>query len=211
MSAQLSTGTAEVCFGTYGWEWPSWSTTYYPADLPEEWRSAYYANDALCVCLPPQWLETPVEQVRDWCVDLRHEFRFFLELDGQLADVDSARAKIDLFGDRVAAVCCADAEQARQLSRSGMAAAIEFLVPAGDPRPTDTVANAWCAAASPARIRAAVIEIDAEQPRVWRDALAGLTPRMGGTAPAAIFLRGPGVTPAIVQEFRVMAELMGLA
>ena len=37
--------------GTAGWERDGWAETYYPADLPTEWRLAYYANDCGCVLL----------------------------------------------------------------------------------------------------------------------------------------------------------------
>lgn len=41
-----------LLLGTVGWERPDWVDTYYPGDLPPEWRLAYYANDCGCVLVP---------------------------------------------------------------------------------------------------------------------------------------------------------------
>ena len=41
-----------LLLGTVGWERADWLLTYYPLDLPAEWRLAYYANDCGCVLLP---------------------------------------------------------------------------------------------------------------------------------------------------------------
>jgi hypothetical protein len=38
----------------YGWDHAGWAGGYYPADLPEEWRLAYYANAFPAV--PAWWL-----------------------------------------------------------------------------------------------------------------------------------------------------------
>jgi hypothetical protein len=44
--------------GTAGWLRDDWENGYYPSDLPEDWRLAYYANDADCVLLTAdQWLQ----------------------------------------------------------------------------------------------------------------------------------------------------------
>jgi hypothetical protein len=60
-------------------------------------------------------------------------------------------------------------------------------------------------------MRAACVEIQAGQARAWRDSLTALAPCFDAAESAAIFLRGSGVTPAAAREFRVVAELMGLA
>ena len=45
-----------LLLGTQGWQRAEWIGSYYPADLPPDWRLAYYAND--CGCEPevdPRW------------------------------------------------------------------------------------------------------------------------------------------------------------
>lgn len=41
-----------ITIGVWNWFRDDWLAGYYPADLPEEWRPAYYANDYACVGLP---------------------------------------------------------------------------------------------------------------------------------------------------------------
>ena len=40
-----------LLLGTVGWRRQDWSAEYYPADLPAEWRLAYYANDCDCILM----------------------------------------------------------------------------------------------------------------------------------------------------------------
>lgn len=62
-----------MLLGTVGWERADWLSAYYPADLPREWRLAYYANDCSCVFLPAaSWcavardlLEEPMQEAPD--------------------------------------------------------------------------------------------------------------------------------------------------
>ncbi len=40
-----------VLLGSYGWNHPAWTETYYPGDMPEDWRLPYYANRFYTVVL----------------------------------------------------------------------------------------------------------------------------------------------------------------
>jgi hypothetical protein len=42
-----------ILLGTVGWQRADWDGSYYPDDLPAEWRLAFYANDCDCVLLRP--------------------------------------------------------------------------------------------------------------------------------------------------------------
>ncbi|WP_172597604.1 hypothetical protein [Sulfuriflexus mobilis] len=72
---------AEMVVGSRGWEHPQWLDSYYPDDLPEDWRLGYYANEFGCVLLPPEvWGAANEATVEQWLDDVEEGFLFFLEL-----------------------------------------------------------------------------------------------------------------------------------
>ncbi len=67
--------------GARGWEHEGWNGRFYPADLPPEWRLAYYANEFQAVLVPPEaWAGCTQAQLVQWRADVRGDFRFFVEL-----------------------------------------------------------------------------------------------------------------------------------
>ncbi|MGM0412165.1 MAG: DUF72 domain-containing protein [Pseudomonadota bacterium] len=63
-----------------GWEHAAWSGTYYPEDLPAEWRLTYYANEFPAVVVPATaWGAAPEAQARQWYADTPEGFGFLLE------------------------------------------------------------------------------------------------------------------------------------
>lgn len=76
----LDTNTALI-LGARGWEHTGWDGTFYPADLPPEWRLAYYANEFHTVLVPEaHWRGCTPAQVAGWGAEVRPGFSFFLEL-----------------------------------------------------------------------------------------------------------------------------------
>ena len=213
MSAQLTTD-AGPCFGTYDWEWPDWGSSYYPEDLPEDWRAAYYANEAACVCLPPaRWLAAPAGRIADWCDGLPRGFRFYLELDAAETGLDRLVAQFERLGPWAGALLCASPGQ-RQWLRGALAEhPLDLLVPA-DPAVSGPfppgVSGLWRTDGVGVHL-VVRLEIDAARRRSWGERLTGLTGLLAGATTAAVFVRGPGVTPAVARDFRATAELMGLA
>jgi hypothetical protein len=54
----------------------------YPADLPEAWRLAYFANAFRAVLVPgARWQAATLAEIRSWCEDTPLGFRFYLEWD----------------------------------------------------------------------------------------------------------------------------------
>jgi hypothetical protein len=200
-----------MCVGTYGWEWPDWVAGYYPEDLPEDWRSVYYANEAFCVCLPSwQWMTPEIGRLEQWCEDLTEGFRFYLEVEATTDPVD-ALTRVDRLGPfRVAAVLASRAPPAAALAAGLGDRRIEVLSPA-EPPPSLPQARLWEGATGGGAIRAVRLPVEVAEQRVWRDALSELAPLFDAAEPGALFLSGPGVTPTQAREFRVMAELMGVA
>ena len=66
--------------GAFGWNHESWCGTYYPPDLPPEWRLAYYANDFNGVLVPAaQWQTVSAADGHAWAEDVQISFRFLFE------------------------------------------------------------------------------------------------------------------------------------
>ena len=68
--------------GARGWDHPDWVGSLYPADLPSDWRLAYYANEfSVVVVEEGDWLAGEDLSGLGWADDVPDEFRFFLELE----------------------------------------------------------------------------------------------------------------------------------
>jgi hypothetical protein len=69
-----------VLLGVAGWEWPHWDGSFYPSDMPPEWRLAYYNTQFPCVFVPKtQWLGESAETLGQWHEDTHSGFLFLLE------------------------------------------------------------------------------------------------------------------------------------
>ncbi len=64
----------------WGWEHPAWTGGFYPDDLPDDWRLAYYANEFRAVIVPwERASRCTEEEVMAWKEDTHADFCFFLE------------------------------------------------------------------------------------------------------------------------------------
>jgi hypothetical protein len=91
------------------WDRPGWCGSFYPEDLPEDWRLTYFANAFEAVLVPAlAWQSVPWEHLAAWREDVPQRFRFYLELAQDQAPATLARAAQALgerFAGSVAAVC----------------------------------------------------------------------------------------------------------
>ncbi len=79
-----------------GWTHPDWLGGYYPPDLPEDWRLAYYANEYRAVLVPAPVLDRAgVESVSRWCGEVPERFRFYFELEDAFTERDDRRLLLD--------------------------------------------------------------------------------------------------------------------
>ena len=63
-----------------GWWSLADADTFYPDDLPEDWRLTYFANAFPAVLVPAAlWQERSVHELSDWRADVHAGFRFFLD------------------------------------------------------------------------------------------------------------------------------------
>ena len=75
--------------GAVDWAHTHWVGSYYPADLPPEWRLTYYANEFRTVLVPAaRWMQgpgsTPQVDPTSWAADVPAGFRFYLALTLEL-------------------------------------------------------------------------------------------------------------------------------
>jgi len=68
--------------GTRDWASADWADSYYPEDLPEDWRFCYYSNQFRAVLVSWEvWSNISSSGVEAWLEDSDPEFRFVLEIN----------------------------------------------------------------------------------------------------------------------------------
>ncbi|MCK4743054.1 MAG: hypothetical protein KAT25_04480 [Sulfuriflexus sp.] len=71
---------ADVVVGSRGWLHEQWSESYYPEDIPDEWRLGFYANEFNTLLVPwAQWNES-IEALEEGLEDADDDFHLYLEL-----------------------------------------------------------------------------------------------------------------------------------
>ena len=66
---------SRVRIGTVGWDFPAWSQAYYPEDIPEDWKLAFYANEFTAVALPENtWKGKDLGFLEESMKDLDEDF-----------------------------------------------------------------------------------------------------------------------------------------
>ena len=100
-----------VYLGAVGWNHPGWPEAFYPEEMPEDWRLAFYNTQFRCVYLDrAAWADRAPELWAQWAEETQEAFRFVLEASGSAA-TDAAAAAA--FGGR--AVVVASAQDPRLL------------------------------------------------------------------------------------------------
>ncbi len=67
--------------GTIGWDHDNWVGNFYPDDLPDDWRFAYYSNDYRAVLVTADHFKAAdKEAVSEWVEDCDEAFGFVVEI-----------------------------------------------------------------------------------------------------------------------------------
>jgi hypothetical protein len=75
-----------IYLGASGWSNPAWLNTFYPVDMPEEWRLTFFNTQFNCVFLAHDvWQLATPEQRLQWVADTHEQFVFLLEADSLLS------------------------------------------------------------------------------------------------------------------------------
>jgi hypothetical protein len=89
--------------GSAGWEHADWQGGFYPDDLPEEWRLAYYNTAYSCVWLGyADWSGCDPATLAAWVDDTHERFRFVLEMN-PAGPTEGDRDRLDALAPRLAA------------------------------------------------------------------------------------------------------------
>ncbi len=79
---------SRVRIATIGWDFPSWAESYYPEDIPDDWKLAFYANDFSAVVLPEQlWRKEALSSFVEMLDDLDETFGVYCLVQSQLPSV----------------------------------------------------------------------------------------------------------------------------
>lgn len=174
--------------GVVGFERAAWTASYFPQDLPADWRLAYLANDCDCLVLPPaSWCDQAAAATSGWPEALEEApqtLRLFLQMPQ----------------DRMPPVACFDpfAEHSPAL-----------LVQDRVPLPVDW--PQWCADGADQWVdatgrRLVRWQVDGADLRDWRSRAERLAPDV-----RALVLDGPAGSPSALRDLRIMLQIMGIA
>lgn len=68
-----------------GLDAPNWDREFFPEDLPEDWRLAYYANEYPGILIPHEdWAQDP--DIEDWIENTSEDFEFHFQVQAGLPD-----------------------------------------------------------------------------------------------------------------------------
>ena len=91
---------ARVRIGTIGWLFDSWNGSYYPEDIPQEWKLGYYANDLTAVVVPETlWKQADPEQLEEMVEDVHEDFGFYFQIEAHWPSVEECERLKLIFAD----------------------------------------------------------------------------------------------------------------
>lgn len=88
----------QINLGACDWKYEKWLTTFYPLDLPSEWRLDYYQNEFPAILLQEShWRALDKRLLSDSLEEAREGFTFFFEISSEddisfLVDIGGASA-----------------------------------------------------------------------------------------------------------------------
>jgi len=79
----------QIEIGSYGWRHAQWRGSYYPDELPEDWRFSFYSKEFRTVLLSAAELLTDLQQLQkgqtiEWLDDLFDDYNVFVELNTEI-------------------------------------------------------------------------------------------------------------------------------
>ena len=97
-STQLEGVSADssVRVGALGWQHAHWQDSFYPVDLPEDWRLSFYANEYSVVLLAESDWNSAEVDFADWIEDVPPGFQFYLQHEQPLEEQHMQQVKQQL-------------------------------------------------------------------------------------------------------------------
>jgi len=76
-----------INLGAYGWRHANWLDSFYPEDLPQDWRLGYYSNEFNTVLVPADyWQNMPPGECEQWLDDVHPGFEFYIECHSRMLE-----------------------------------------------------------------------------------------------------------------------------
>jgi hypothetical protein len=192
--------------GARGWDHPAWPGRFFPADLPEDWRLAFYGAVAQAVLVPRDvWLRAGDPVWQAWARDVPPVFRFYLELD-DAQDREAAACCTAVLGGRAGGLLLLRTEGAPPISAADL-----LLPPGAAPLPG---ARCWtdpehlATGPSPAVLLLRAAGLSLRDLRAVLEAFGRRRDRGWGQA---VFIRDPGPYGGPLAELQTLVELLGLS
>lgn len=213
-------------FGSWGWDWDAWEPSFYPSDLPEDWRLNFYANEFSLVVIPGERAaRLKASTLREWDQSLDAQFGFLVEVPASLRaavrEPTTGRflEKLDALGGRLRGLLWpVEGSVAERLLAFREAGARDLapLYLVGEPRGLDWqaagegIGHAWTGSSTAdLRVDGPAI-VDSGLPLAeLREAVERYCACLRKADPRLI-LKGQPPDPQRLREARVMLELMGL-
>ena len=94
---------ADVVVGAQGWSHSHWLDSFYPDDIPDDWRLGFYANEFNTLLLPfPVWRDA-IDELDEQLEDTPEDFHLYLVLPATLQDLPRS---LQQFSERVTGLVC---------------------------------------------------------------------------------------------------------
>lgn len=200
--------------GSHGWDHAAWQGSYYPDDLPDDWRLSYYANEFSCLLVDATAFG--VGGPLDWAADTPDGFRVLVAIES--AEAALAPRWADLLGGRLAAWVLRPAGDDAKTAAAVVAALRPFapvlMDLAGAPHPDryTQAASIWRPGAQTQSGSCAVGVVDASAPLTPATLRGHLEAFMAHAARATeAYLCFDGAPPALenLAQAKILAELLG--
>lgn len=173
--------------GVYDWEKFAVKGTFYPPDMPLEWRLAFFANEfeTACLRLTDERLRQPIDF--EWLQDLAEGFRLYFTMP----TTDCGQSELLLQQEHFKSVIC----------QAGIASDHQFI----------DATQCWTPQ-SPQTSACALLPGDATLAdyRRWIDRWQEPLVTDQGQQPSLLWLQGETAYAGKLSEVRTLVELMGL-
>jgi hypothetical protein len=215
-----------VNVGAYGWLHRHWINSFYPEDLPADWRLGYYSNEFDTVLVPSfYWLQQSMADCEALLDDVHPDFQFFIECDNRIFDMLSSSELFDaltLLKPQLSALVCPGSgrlEKAIDDRYIELADMLQVNLIADQPGPG--AEKLWCSAdasknGQQKKVRLAILQDDLRDLRAVRSHIEPFIAQFQDEnedsteeAAAALIVRHPQLQAADLSKLRSMLEIMG--
>ena len=220
---------SDLLIGTYGWEHPEWRGSFYPEELPEDWRFCFYSNRLRAVVVPAALAQAAdAAVVQQWHADSDDAFRFVWEVSATAAgDIARLLQTLAPLAARSAGILWRPPVLAAPTLESALAQLSAFAPVSIDPPPAADAHDGGLAAAlvrydvgfcwqvanaslPRAGGRLTLALMAQGDPRGLRRVLEVLAAQTRADAAAGLFFTDAAHGARLAEQARVLAELMGV-